>query len=172
MEKEVLNLIGTLNSHKKKLASWSTGNFLNCRQPKVLLVDDNFYGSEEYKKKVRAIFESRFGKAGRKIRPDFYAGPIASDGNLIKDTSIIKKWTEVARDFVAIDMELPGVYIAANRRGKHYPVLAIRGISDVVGFERDPAWTQYACETAASFFTQLLRLHPGLSPQSQFFSHL
>lgn len=170
MEKEVLNLIGTLNSQKKKLASWSSNKLVGGSQPKVFLDDKNFYGPEKYKTKVKEIFESRFGKGARKKRPDFYVGSIASDGNLVKDTSIIKKWMEVAREFVAIDMELPGVYIATNRRGKHYPILAIRGISDVVGFERDHAWTQYACETAASFFIQLLRLHPGFSPQSQFFS--
>src|SRR5438477_6723143 len=29
--------------------------------------------------------------------------------------------------------------------------IAIRGISDVVGYRRHPDWTAYACETAAAF---------------------
>src|SRR5258708_37934265 len=31
------------------------------------------------------------------------------------------------------------------------PVLAIRGISDIVGYRRDADWTKYACHSAASF---------------------
>jgi len=46
-------------------------------------------------------------------------------------------------------MELGGVYKAAQRPDK--PVLSVRGISDVVGFSRSPAWTEYACHTAAAF---------------------
>jgi hypothetical protein len=29
--------------------------------------------------------------------------------------------------------------------------MAIRGISDIIGFERDDQWTKYACQTAAAF---------------------
>ena len=38
--------------------------------------------------------------------------------------------------------------------------LAIRGISDVVGFKRHPDWTAYACETAAAFAKALLLTRP------------
>jgi nucleoside phosphorylase len=48
-------------------------------------------------------------------------------------------------------MESAGVYRAAH----HLPILAIRGISDIVGLRRDEAWTKYACETAAAFALSL-----------------
>jgi hypothetical protein len=38
--------------------------------------------------------------------------------------------------------------------------LAIRGISDVVDFNRDPDWTAYACETAAAFAQAFLLTRP------------
>jgi nucleoside phosphorylase len=40
------------------------------------------------------------------------------------------------------------------------PFLAIRGISDVPGFDRDHNWTAYACETAAAFAQAFLRTRP------------
>jgi hypothetical protein len=42
------------------------------------------------------------------------------------------------------------------------PFLAIRGISDVVGFDRDPDGTAYACEIAAAFTRAFLRARPIL----------
>jgi hypothetical protein len=36
------------------------------------------------------------------------------------------------------------------------PLLSIRGISDVVGFNRSTAWTEYACQTAAAFARALI----------------
>jgi hypothetical protein len=55
-------------------------------------------------------------------------------------------------------MELAGVYKAAFDYQK--PVLAIRGISDIVGFERSHDWTEYACHSAAAFTLALLRYQP------------
>jgi hypothetical protein len=57
-------------------------------------------------------------------------------------------------------MELAGIYVAAWTRKRVYPILVSKGISDVVGFDRHPDWTKYACETAASGAMALLRLRP------------
>jgi nucleoside phosphorylase len=46
------------------------------------------------------------------------------------------------------------------------PFLAIRGISDVVGFTRDHDWTTYACEAAAAFTRALLLARP-IAPITQ-----
>jgi len=50
-------------------------------------------------------------------------------------------------------MESWGVYVAADNK---LPFLAVRGISDIIGLDRDHAWTLYACETAASFAMHLI----------------
>jgi nucleoside phosphorylase len=51
-------------------------------------------------------------------------------------------------------MESAGVYIPCQRN--NIPVLAIRGISDIVGWKRDEAWTLYACHTAAAYARMLI----------------
>ena len=52
-------------------------------------------------------------------------------------------------------MELAGVYRAAEQ--SNTPVLAIRSLSDIVGYKRSPEWTQFACESAASFAICLIQ---------------
>jgi hypothetical protein len=54
-------------------------------------------------------------------------------------------------------MESGGVYRAARDR---CPMLAIRGISDIVGLKRADAWTKYACASAAAFTRGFLRTRP------------
>ncbi|MFC1684747.1 hypothetical protein ACFL0R_04665 [Pseudomonadota bacterium] len=44
--------------------------------------------------------------------------------------------------------------------------MAIRGISDIVGFKRDHAWTEFACKTAASLTRALLNTKP-IEPRSE-----
>ena len=68
------------------------------------------------------------------------------------------QWLSNARETAAVEMELGGVYIAAKRLNREYPILAIRGISDIIGFKRSPDWTSYACETATSLCFSLLGL--------------
>jgi hypothetical protein len=59
-------------------------------------------------------------------------------------------------------MEAAGVYRAARGR---CPMLAIRGISDIVGFKRDEDWIAYACRSAAHFARAYLRTTP-VTPSS------
>ena len=40
------------------------------------------------------------------------------------------------------------------------PMLAIRGISDIVGLKRSEAWTEFACAAAAAFTRAFLRTLP------------
>ncbi len=83
---------------------------------------------------------------------------IASSDRLIKDADILQVWLKVARQVQAVEMESAGVYRAAQ--GRQVPVVAIRGISDVVGFKRHADWTEYACHSAASFTLAFLRARP------------
>ena len=55
-------------------------------------------------------------------------------------------------------MEAAGVYRAARSAEREYPLLVVRGLSDIVGFKRSDEWTRYACHTAASFTSALLRV--------------
>jgi nucleoside phosphorylase len=90
-------------------------------------------------------------------RPLVTSRPVASSDVLVKSATELQQWQESARSVAAVEMELGGVYEAARQAHKQYPVLAIRGISDVVGYKRDDEWTKYACNTAAAFAVALLR---------------
>jgi hypothetical protein len=46
-------------------------------------------------------------------------------------------------------------------------MVAIRGISDIVGFKREEAWTEYACRSAAVFAKAFLRTMPVPITQSR-----
>ena len=63
----------------------------------------------------------------------------------------MEQWQELIRHVLAVEMETAGAYRAAQGRESQYPVIPIRGISDIVGLERDDRWTAYACHTAAAF---------------------
>jgi nucleoside phosphorylase len=91
--------------------------------------------------------------AGRSA-PIATAKKIASSDRLIKDPELLKKWRTVLKGVAAVEMESAGVYIPCQRGG--VPVLAIRGISDIVGWKRDEAWTRYACHAAAAYVRMLI----------------
>lgn len=167
MATRVQHLIGSFGGIAEQLDGWKSESLVGS-QPEFCLnekkidavVDDRY--RDKLKESIRARFDERKS-------PTFYAGSIATDGYLVKDPEVLKKWLAVVKDLVAIDMELPGVYVAARRKDNEFPILAIRGISDVVGLDREPVWTEYACKTAASFFVHLLHVHPGLGRDSTFY---
>jgi nucleoside phosphorylase len=160
MMKEVQDLLALLPALESDLAIWSTDAGVQIARPTVDLSDSNFYGDDDWRNDTRLSLRTHFEAQPRKT-PLFTTRAIASSGSLIKNTEIIKNWQQGARDLVAVEMELSGVYAAARRRRKEYPVIAIRGISDIVGFKRSHDWTAYACNTAASFCVSLLANLPS-----------
>jgi hypothetical protein len=69
-------------------------------------------------------------------------------------------------------MEISGAYEAARSISGDLPVIVIRGISDIIGFKRDSKWTEYACQTAASFCramltSAVLTVNLGQQPKSK-----
>jgi small GTP-binding protein len=161
---------GPLHPHAAKLAAdisamvidgeledWSSPASLTRPRPPVPLTDDRFYGTDDWQKSVREKLHRHF--AAIPSRPPLaITGAIASSDRLIKDDDLLSVWLKIARQVVAVEMESAGIYKASHERG--VPFLAIRGISDVVGFKRDPDWTAYACETAAAFAHAFLRARP------------
>ena len=134
------------------LGDWSSEAAIGSKRPLVELAAKNFLGDPAWKKKVTAALMYHFGSTGEKYRNPLVTAAAVSAGNvLMKDPDLLQKWLQHARDLKATEMELPGAFAAARSVKGDRPVLAIRGISDVVGFVRDPAWTKYACLTAASF---------------------
>jgi nucleoside phosphorylase/uncharacterized LabA/DUF88 family protein len=132
---------------------------VNRVHPSVDLADEKFYGSEKWRSDTKSSLEYHFLQKPRRP-PLFWPAPIGGDSFLIKDSKIVAAWRKHARDIGAFDMELSGVYNAARKFEKEYPVICIRGISDIVGYKRDHGWTLYACDSAAAFCFWLLKYMP------------
>ncbi|HSN97971.1 MAG TPA: tetratricopeptide repeat protein, partial [Candidatus Nanopelagicales bacterium] len=140
-----------------ELEGWNDETAIGRPLPPVEIADDKFYGDDAWKQDVRGKIERRF-RTGP-ARPSLVTtGAIGSSDRLIKDDEILKVWLKIARQVQAVEMESAGVYRATH--GKQVPFLAIRGISDVVGFQRHPDWTEYACHSAAGFTLAFLSARP------------
>lgn len=160
MSKVIQDLVASLGALKPEMAGWASAQSIKSLRPSVDLAPNNFYGSDEWRDKTLQSLGRYFGSSPVRSNPEITVRSIASSGALIKDTAVIQTWQTTARDLAVVEMELGGVYSAARRKLREYPILAVRGISDIVGFKRSPEWTQYACDTAAAALIAILQNLP------------
>ena len=153
--KKLAASVANLPGRERDLGAWASE--LPTR-PRVTWSTGRLYGPKRWQRLVKANLESHFGKGAPGRVPTFHAGAIASSDRLVKDPAVLFPWIQTARHLLAVEMESGGVYRAARDR---CPMLAIRGISDLVGLERAPAWTRYACASAAAFARAYLRTRPA-----------
>lgn len=138
------------------LRDWNASKLL-AKRPPVVLTDDRFTAEDpELRQRTRGALSAEFGPETRERRPKFVVGTLAATDTLIKDLRLLDDMRHGARQIIAVDMESAGAFAAARAAGT--AILAVRGISDVVGFRRDEAWTRYACNSAAAFTCALLRM--------------
>jgi nucleoside phosphorylase len=155
MHPQVADLLASLPAIRKRLKAWNSEDTVGSVRPIIKVpraASDLFYGDSSWRKKVRQSLLHHFKKPqGTASRdPIITAQPVISSDVLVKSTKLLSEWKRAARSVAAVEMELGGVYVAARRKTREYPILAIRGISDIVGFERENAWTKYACRIAAA----------------------
>lgn len=149
---EASGLVASL-SGREDLRSWSSRRSIRADRPlTVSLAPAKLYGSDAWKKQVRASIKHHFTDARK---PLFWTGPVASSDRLVKNTNLARQWRKNHRDLAAIEMEAAGAYSAAH--DKNAKLIVIRGISDIVGLKRQKAWTAFACNSAAAFTHALLR---------------
>ncbi len=158
MAKEIQDLVAIAPA--LDLGPWNHVRQVHAKRPQVTLSPKRFYGSDNWKRAARSALRYHFKGESPRTRPLFTTRSVASSGNLVKSSRLMSQWKNASREVAAVEMELSGVYVAARRRQKEYPIVAIRGISDIVGFRREIEWTAYACATAASFAISLLRNLP------------
>lgn len=162
---EVEKLVTGLKGMRSRLGQWSSKEFLGKSKPKVTpptdTADTSLYGNDDWKNKVIDSLQAQFPASGAVRNPDFFAAVIIASNTLMKDTVLATLWRQTARHASGVEMELGGVCQAA-RYGADGPtrVLAIRGLSDIVGYKRSHEWTEYACRSAAAFADALI--HSGL----------
>jgi nucleoside phosphorylase len=165
LTEKVKAMVAGLPGRAKAMSAWNQRRSTGVAPP-LAKQAPRTYGSEEWQKKVRESLDKHFfaNKNGatvpRRAKPLMWVGSIAGDGYLLKDDDAVSRWKQAARDFDAIDMEFAGAYRASRQMRKIYDLVAIRGISDIVGLDRDPAWTAYAARSAGSFCCELLRNLP------------
>jgi nucleoside phosphorylase len=149
----VSDITASLPIYRNDMAGWNEDKSIGMGRPLVdlLWVENNRYGDEKWREKVLTSFTTQFGPAASTRLPLFKTGSIASSNTLMKNTQIPTQWLESARGILAIEMEAAGALQAAQQMNKQYPVMAIRGISDIIGLKRDERWTPYACQTAGAF---------------------
>ena len=154
IDKALAAFVTNLAAHDHELGDWTAQ--LAPPPPVAWEAADRLYGPPDWQRALRDKLAYHYG-AGAAAAPVYATGPIAASNRLVKDPELLIPWLRTARDLRAIEMESAGVYRAVRGR---CPMLAIRGISDIVGLKRSDAWTKYACASAAAFSRAFLRTRP------------
>ncbi|HEV3084652.1 MAG TPA: hypothetical protein VGY66_33120, partial [Gemmataceae bacterium] len=153
----VRDLLVRVEGERQLLGNWNAPDSVGTPRPRIELgggPDRHFYGEGDWQLKLFDCLKSNFLT---ERPPLFRVGTCGSSDILVKNTALCKHWQDSGgRTISHVEMELAGVYAAAWG-DPMTPVLAIRGISDIVGFTRTPSWTNYACQTAASLFIELIK---------------
>jgi cell division protease FtsH len=151
----ISGVVANLAARRDALGSWTKDL---PRRPPIRYHEETRYKSKNYdwNRKLRESLEYHF-EASSRTSPIWLDGVLGSHDALTKDPDVVIPWLTTARDLMGVEMEAAGVYRAV---GDRCPMLAIRGFSDIIGFERDEQWTNYACETAAAFTRAFLRTRP------------
>jgi nucleoside phosphorylase len=156
----VSNITASLPFFQNRLASWNARDSIGMVRPSIDLswAQSNVYGDTTWRDDVLKSLNTHFGESSSQARPPlFKTGSIASSNSLMKDTDIPTTWLASARGILAVEMESAGALQAAQQMDKQYPVMAIRGISDIIGLSRDERWTSYACQSAGAFTSAFIK---------------
>jgi len=141
------------------LAGWT--DTIQLERPTMALEQENIIGDDEWREKLSQSLNWQFGeKQNRSRLPIFIIGPILSSNHLMKDPARLKEFLKTHRSILAVEMEVAGVYEAAQGIDHQYPVITIRSISDIIGLRRDRRWTEYACQAAAAFTYAFIMTDP------------
>jgi nucleoside phosphorylase len=160
MHTEIERLLASLPAIvRRQLGDWNSPEALGIPKPALRVPaknSDRYYGDVSWKAELQRTLHHHFPRDHPPRRPIVTSRSVATSDALVKSTDLMSQWQEHARAVAAVEMELGGVFLAARQINREYPILTIRGISDIIGFKRDEQWTKYACATAAAFAYALL----------------
>jgi len=159
IDKALAAFVANLAAREHELGRWTAD--LPPPPPVAWESEGKLYGLPDWQRALRDKLAYHHGASASPGVPAYATGPIAASDRLVKDPELLIPWLRTARDLRAIEMESAGVYRAVRGR---CPMLAIRGISDIVGLKRSDAWTKYACASAAAFTRAFLRTRPVGDP--------
>ncbi len=159
-------ILADLRGWESELGNWNAATAIIVPKPQFEVPNDItsecYYGPNSHRESVRDALLHNFPDLQNLRPPIVDTGALATSNELVKDTDKLAQWLSVGRHITHIEMEYGGVEWAARTfsEDRHIPLLSIRGISDLVGFDRIPQCTAYACNTAASFFHALVMEGP------------
>lgn len=160
MHRDVENLLALVATLDNALP-WSSVEAVGMERPvesEAAIGDSTrYYGNEQWQSQVRRALFAGFGSRPPRAKPISTAKVMASGATLMKDATLAREWQQVSRSTSTVEMELAGVYESVRSHRSPTRLIAVRGVSDIVGYRRDPMWTQYACETAASYAVTLVK---------------
>lgn len=137
----------------RDLGPWNTVEAIGRAAPAINLSLKAYYGTKKTKADLLSILRRR--DAAGPCPPRVHAGALLASDHPLGEAELIRLWQHAPRRFRAVEVETASVYAVAHRRG--VPVIAVRGIADLIGKHRRPAWAEYARHSAASFVSALLR---------------
>jgi nucleoside phosphorylase len=148
----------------RQIAQWSAEQETTKQRPAPPTIHQIAADVPEVNRaKLEATIRSHLDKP--RTDPKVVTGTVGSSNALIKSTDFLAQISGGFKFLLCVEMESAGCYAACNTNAP-IPMLAIRGISDIVGVVRSEEWTEYACQTAASLAMHLLR-SGQLSPATQ-----
>ncbi len=160
MHRDVENLLSLVSTLDNALP-WSSPEAVGMERPietEAAIGDaTRYYGNEQWQAQVQRSLAAGFNSSSRRDIPISTARVVASGPTLVKDAALAHEWRRISRSTSAVEMELAGVYEAIRSQRPSTRLIAIRGISDIVGYRREAIWTQYACQTAASYAVTLVK---------------
>ncbi|APR84868.1 TPR repeat protein [Minicystis rosea] len=145
--------VETLATRLDELGSWSHPAAIGREAPPIDRSLRSFYGTKKTKAEVLAVLRRRAESGARS--PWLFTGPVLSSAGPLDEAELLRCMQRAPRRFRAVEAEAVATYGVAHAHG--VPLISVRGIADVIGARRDPAWAAYARRAAASFTAVLVR---------------
>ena len=153
-------VVAELPAILQKLRGWNSAKSVGMAMPRVKvptdISDKRLNGPQSWKTRILEHLQWRF-RDNQRSAPIAYPSPVASSNTLVKDPDLASQLLTTMRTVAAFEMELAGVMRAAARHDPNYPVLCLRGVSDIIGLRRSQLWTAFACHSAAALMAALIR---------------
>ncbi len=144
------NVFARLPLYAHRFEGWNTTESIGLPRPtlsqehvKVLPDMDS-----AWQQRILASLEWQTGNTENQSRaPLFKTGTIAANNTPIRDPHALIQWLQNTPDILAVETEVISIHQAC----KQYPLMAIRGISNIVGLQSDNSLTSYACQSVGAF---------------------
>jgi len=160
LHRDVEKLVAYLPAHDRRIVAWADAQAIRANRPNENVPaapnGDRFYGPPVWQEGVWRSLTKHLGGVAPRTTPKLVVAPDASGNTVLMDATLAMHWKRAARSAASVEMELAGVYEAVHAQQPDCRLLGVRGISDIVGYKRDPAWTEYASHSAASFTHALI----------------